>query len=312
VKYREVMFKSGETFAAGWLFLPENRALGARVPAVAMAHGLGAVKEMYLEPFARRFAKAGIAVLVFDYRGFGASGGEPRQRISPHDQMEDYRNALTWLSIQPEIDADRLAVWGTSFSGGHVIQVAAHDSRVKAVVSQVGAMDLNQIVRTVAGPEMLAALQQLTVLERIRHATEGGEKYIPSTGRPGEGLALQSDQDSFDFAYQAQATVAPAWRNQVTMGSLDAILAHAPGRFIDLVAPRPLLMILAKDDVIAPPDSIREAFNRAADPKRLLEVEGGHYAVYSGSGAKKAGQAATEWFTQHLLPGKPTPAASMH
>ena len=197
------MFKSGETFAAAWLFLPENGTLGARVPAVAMAHGLGAVKEMYLEPFARRFAKAGIAALVFDYRGFGASG----------DQMEDYRNALTWLSLQSEIDADRLGVWGSSFSGGHVIQVAAHDSRVKAVVSQVGAMDVSQIIRTVAGPEMFAGLQQLTVLERIRHATDGGEKYIPSTGRPAEGFALQSDLDSYDFAHQAQATVAPAWRN---------------------------------------------------------------------------------------------------
>jgi uncharacterized protein len=122
------MFKSGETFAAAWLFLPETAVPGARAPAVAMAHGLGAVKEMYLEPFARRFAEAGVAALVFDYRGFGASGGEPRQRISPRDQMEDYRNALTWLSHQSEIDANRLGVWGSSFSGGHVIQVAAHDS----------------------------------------------------------------------------------------------------------------------------------------------------------------------------------------
>jgi fermentation-respiration switch protein FrsA (DUF1100 family) len=125
---RDVMFKSGETFAAAWLFLPENGALGARVPAVAMAHGLGSVKEMYLEPFAHRFAESGIAALVFDYRGFGASGGEPRQRISSRDQMEDYRNALTWLSLQPKIDANRLGVWGSSFSSGHVIQVAAHDS----------------------------------------------------------------------------------------------------------------------------------------------------------------------------------------
>ncbi len=156
---------------------------------------------------------------------------------------------------------------------------------------------------------MLAGLQQLTVLERIRHATEGGEKYIPSTGRPGTGFALQSDQDSYDFAHHAQATIAPAWRNEVTMGSLDAILEHAPGRFIDLVAPCPLLMILAKDDVIAPPDSIREAFNRAGGPKRLLEIEGGHYAVYSGNGAKKAAQAAIEWFTEHLLHAKPAATA---
>src|SRR6266478_5085016 len=170
---RHAMFKSGETFAAAWLFLPETAEPGARVPAVAMAHGLGAVKEMYLESFARRFAEAGVAALVFDYRGFGASGGEPRQRISPRDQMEDYRNALTWLSLQSEIDADRLGVWGTSFSGGHVIQVAAHDPRVRAVVSQTGAMDLDQIIRGVAGAEQFADLQQLTVQERIRHAVEG-------------------------------------------------------------------------------------------------------------------------------------------
>ena len=81
--------------------------------------------------------------------------------------------------------------------------------------------------------------------------------------------------------------------------------------FTNPAATGPLLMILAKDDAVAPPDSIREAFNRAGDPKRLLEVAGGHYAVYSGNGANKAGQAATEWFTEHLLHAKPaaTPLA---
>src|SRR2546422_11208157 len=120
------MFKSGETFAAAWFFLPEQARSRQRVPAVAMAHGIGYVKEMHLEPYARRFAAAGIAALAFDFRGFGGGGGEPRQRVVPHDQMEDYRNALTWLSLQSEIDADRLGGWGTSFSGGPGIQVAAH------------------------------------------------------------------------------------------------------------------------------------------------------------------------------------------
>jgi len=187
IEKRDVMFKSGETFAAAWFFLPKGAAPSAPVPAVVMAHGFGAVKEMYLEPFARRFATAGIAALVFDYCGFGASGGEPRQRVLPPEQMEDYRNALTWLSLQPEVDADRLGIWGTSFSGAHVIQVAAHDSRVKAVVSQAGPMDLGQILLGIAGPEQFAAMQKMAIKERIRYATEGGEHYVPSTGRPGEG-----------------------------------------------------------------------------------------------------------------------------
>ena len=303
IEKRDVMFKSGETFAAAWLFVPEQALSGGRVPAVAMAHGFGAVKEMYLEPFARRFAAAGIAALVFDYRCFGGSGGEPRQRVFPHEQMEDYRNALTWLSLQPEIDADRMGVWGTSFSGGHVIQVAAHDPRVKAVVSQAGAMDLDLITRGVAGPEQFAALQQLTVQERLRHAVDGGERYVPSTARAGEGFAMQSDPDSYDFAHGASA---PTWRNEVAMSSLDAILAHAPGRFIDLVEPCPLLMILARNDAITPPDSIRDAFARAGEPKRLLEIDGGHYVIYTGRGADEAGQAATEWFTEHLGSRRPT------
>ena len=304
IEKRDVMFKSGETFAAAWLFLPKVSGPDAPVPAVAMAHGFGAVKEMYLEPFARRFAAAGIAALVFDYRGFGASGGEPRQRVLPRDQMEDYRNALTWLSLQPEIDADRLGVWGTSFSGAHVIQVAARDPRVKAVVSQVGPMDLDQITRGLAGPKQFVDLQQMTIQERIRYATEGGERYVPSAGKPGEGFALQMDKDSYDFGTRAKATIAPAWRNEVAMSSLDAILEHAPGRFIDLIASRPLLMILARNDAVVPPDSTRSAFARAGEPKHLLEIEGGHYAVYNGAGADAAARAATEWFTEHLLNAK--------
>src|SRR5882757_9327904 len=271
IQKRDVMFKSGETFAAAWLFLPDQARSGSRVPAVAMAHG------------------------------FGASGGEPRQRVLPRDQIEDYRNALTWLSLQPEIDADRLGVWGTSFSGAHVIQVAAHDPRVKAVVSQVGPMDPDQITRGLAGPKQFAGLQQMTIQERIRHATEGGERYVPSAGKPGEGFALQMDQDSYDFGTRAKATIAPAWRNEVAMSSLDAILEHAPGRFIDLIAPRPLLMILARNDAIVPPDSIRSAFARAGEPKHLLEIAGSHYAVYHGAGADAAARAATQWFTEHLV-----------
>ena len=298
---RDVTFKSGDSFAAGWLFLPENAGQGALVPAVAMAHGVGATKDMFLEPIAHRFADAGLAVLLFDYRSFGASGGEPRQRVFPRDQAEDYRSALTSLSLQPEIDADRLGVWGTSFGGGTVLHVAAYDPRVKAVVSQVGAMDLYEISRKAMGADQLAAVEQMTVQERVRHATEGGEVYIPDIGKPDEGLALQSDQESWDFANEAASQ---SWRNQISVSSFEAILEHAPAKSIELIAPRPLLMILAKADTISSSDLIRDAFARAGEPKRLLEVEGGHYSVYPwsrGQSAEPAGQEATDWFVDHLL-----------
>jgi len=295
----DVQFPSGESFASGWFFTPTQPSADEALPAVAMAHGLGGVKEMYLEPYARQFADVGIATLLFDYRGFGSSGGEPRQRIFPRDQIEDYRSALTWLSLQPQIDPARLGVWGTSFSGGHVLHVAAYDPRVKAVVSQAGAMDVYLNLRDQIGPNRLAALQDLTTKERRRRALEGGEIYIQKVGRPGE-LALQTDQDSYDFSIEAHATVAPAWRNEATMSSLEAILEYAPVRTIDLIAPKPLLLILAKDDITAPPATIRAAYAAAGEPKRLEEVDGKHYSVYRGPSADKAARLASDWFSAHL------------
>jgi fermentation-respiration switch protein FrsA (DUF1100 family) len=300
IERRDVQFQSGDSFAAGWFFLPEQARSGALVPAVAMAHGVGFVKEMYIERFARHFAEAGIAALLFDFRFLGASGGQPRQRVFPRDQMEDYRSALTWLSMQPQIDPERLGVWGTSFSGGHVLHVAAYDPRVKAVVSQVGAMDSYVITRSALGPEQFAGIEQLTVAERIRHATDGGERYVPSAALPGQGFALQVNRETYEFGHDAQATIAPSYRNEVTMSSLEAILEHAPARSIELIAPRPLLMILTRNDEVSPPDTIRAAFARAGEPKRLLELEGGHYSLYRDPGADEASRAATDWFVRHL------------
>lgn len=295
---RDVTFASGAAECAGWFFPPVGGAAGA--PAVAMAHGMGAVKEMYIEQFARRFAEAGIGALLFDYRYYGASGGEPRHRILPREQIEDYRSALTWLSRQPEVDADRLGVWGTSFSGGHVLHLGAYDARVKAVVSQVGAMDLYENARRVTTLEQFEAFRTMAVHERLRRATDGGEVYIPNAAPPGAGPAMQVDQETYDWLMQAQTTVAPSWRNEVAVSSFEAILEHAPAKSIERVSPRPLLMILATEDKWTPPELIRDAYARAGEPKRLLEIAGGHYAVYHGEGAELSGTAATEWFSEHL------------
>ena len=90
-----------------------------------MAHGFSAVKEMYLDSYAEVFAAAGFNALVFDNRNFGASDGEPRQEIDPWAQIRDYRHAITYATTLPEVDANRIGVWGSSYSGGHVLVVAA-------------------------------------------------------------------------------------------------------------------------------------------------------------------------------------------
>src|SRR5690348_11679774 len=102
----------------GWLFVPPGN---ERRAAISMCHGFAGVKEHGLERFATAFAQAGFVVLVHDHRNFGASEGEPRQDIDPWAQIADWRRAITWLEARPEVDPDRIGIWGTSFSGGHAL-----------------------------------------------------------------------------------------------------------------------------------------------------------------------------------------------
>src|SRR6201987_2679526 len=132
---RDVEFNAEGVTLRGWFYAAGTG--GAPAPAVVMAHGFPAVKEMYLDKFAEVFTEAGLNVLVFDNRCFGASDGEPRQEIDPWAQVRDYRHAITYASTLPEVDPARIGIWGSSYSGGHVMVVAAIDRRVKAGVGPV-------------------------------------------------------------------------------------------------------------------------------------------------------------------------------
>ena len=129
--YTEIGFPSGEDECSAWHF----RALGENRPVVVMAHGFGGTKDSGLEPFARRFAGAGFDVVAFDYRGFGTSGGVPRQSLSVRRQTEDYHAAIAAAKKLPGVDTNRIALWGASFSGGHVLRVAAERDDIGAVIN---------------------------------------------------------------------------------------------------------------------------------------------------------------------------------
>lgn len=130
----EVGFPSGSEQCAAWLYRPDGPPKPR--PLVIMAHGLGADREMGLDRYARRFATAGMGVLVFDYRHFGASGGTPRQVIHIGRQREDWRAAIAFARTLRGFDATRIALWGTSFGGGHVLSIAHEDDYLAAVVAQ--------------------------------------------------------------------------------------------------------------------------------------------------------------------------------
>ena len=152
-----IAFKATDgTTLRGWHYLPDG---AGKHPTIVMAHGFSAVKEMYLGKYAEAFAQAGFASLVYDKRNFGASDGEPRQEIDPWLQIRDYSDAITFARNLEQTDADRIGIWGSSYSGGHVLAVAAIDRRVKCVVSQVPVISGWQNFRRLVRADFLAPLR---------------------------------------------------------------------------------------------------------------------------------------------------------
>ena len=162
---RDIEFDAEGVTLRGWFYAAEGA--GGPAPTVVMAHGFSAVKEMYLDSFAEVFAAGGLNVVVFDNRCFGASDGEPRQEIDPWVQVRDYRHAITYASTLPEVDPRRIGIWGSSYSGGHVLVVAAIDRRVKAVVCQVPLISGHDNLRALVRADFIAGLREQFDADRL-------------------------------------------------------------------------------------------------------------------------------------------------
>lgn len=295
----DIAFLGLGTTCRGWLYLPDAPASG-KLPGIAMAHGFSGVKEMDLPPFAEGFAKAGFAVVLFDYRFFGASDGEPRGLLDPAAQIEDYRNALSFLAEHPRVDPGRLGVWGTSFSGAHALHLGAFDPRVRAVVSQVPAIDVQANARRLMSPGQLAGMLGLMIENRRRMYLGEPDGVIPVVALAGQPCMLPSPE-SYEMLLHQQATIAPNWRNEVAISSFERIMEYRPARSIELISPKPLLMIVALEDTLTPPDLALAAYGAALEPKSLLAFEGPHYAAYGESAIHdRCLAAATDWFGAHL------------
>lgn len=295
---RDVTFPSRGLRCSGWLYLPDDLPKGGKAPAIVMAHGLACVKEQGLAPFAERFAGAGFAVLVFDYRCFGQSEGEPRGQLFPLAQIEDYRNAITWLADHPHVDPERIGAWGTSFSGGLVFHLAVFDRRVKAVVAQVPSV-LNYENCWAAGPGGEDPLAPFLLRDRVARYRTGAVNTLKVVAPAGEPSVLPGRESC--EALLALARGAPTWRNAVTVESLEKIREYDPTRYIHLIAPTPLLIIAAEQDALIPAALVAAAYGRVREPRDLLMLPCRHFDVYgAGPWFAAAADAAAAWFARHL------------
>jgi uncharacterized protein len=300
----DVEFQSEGTTCRGWLYRPEG---AGPFPAVALAGGWCYVRELVMPYYAEAFAAAGIAALVFDYRNLGVSDGDLRQHLDPWAQVRDYRNALSFLERHDEVDADRLGVWGISYSGGHALILGATDPRVKCLVSQIPVIDGYENMRRVHSAIGYRRLWQEILTDRaLRYDKPGERLYIPhATAEPAQDLGTWPFPETYHTFRALRETEAPLYQNRSTVESVDLLLDYDVLPFVRRIYDTPSLMIVAEADDLTLWDLEIGAFNAIPTVKKELVTlpHTTHMTLYSDQAKlQTAAGHATSWFTGHLLP----------
>jgi dienelactone hydrolase len=294
----DVWFNSGCDRVSAWLYRPDGDGKHATAPLLVMAHGLGAVRTMRLDAYAERFAAAGYACLVFDYRNFGDSEGAPRQLLDIRMQLQDWTVAVGFARTLPGIDAGRIGLWGTSFSGGHVIATAARVPGIAAVVSQCPFTDSIASLGAV-NPLTSARLTALAARDLVNARFGGPPVMVPTAGRPGE-LALMTAPDAYP-GFLGLVPDGAEIRNEVAARIGVTLLPYRPGRLAAKV-PCPILFCICESDSVAPPGPTRRYAATAPRGEVKLYPEG-HFEIYVGDAFERVIADQLDFLGRTLLSG---------
>ncbi|MDP8943587.1 MAG: alpha/beta hydrolase [Actinomycetota bacterium] len=289
----DVSFPSGQDRCAAWLYRPAGE---GPAPCVVMGGGFGGVREMRLDAYAERFAAAGLAALVFDYRHWGASQGEPRQLVDIRRQLADWRAAIACARALDGVDPGRVALWGTSFGGGHVIDTAAEDPAVAAAVAQCPFVDGRDTLRVLGAWGLVRGLPAI-LRDELRARRRRPPFYRPISGPPG-ALAALTTPDAEEGIRSLVPPGAP-WRNAHTPRVGLRVGRYRPGR----AAPRvrsPLLLCICEHDLLTPAErATRVARSAPRGEARLYPI--GHFEIYFGEWFERAVSDQIEFLRRHLL-----------
>ncbi|KAA1176112.1 alpha/beta fold hydrolase [Marinobacter salinexigens] len=270
-------FLSHGIICRGVLYTPDADA--KNLPCIVMAHGFALTHDSGLAPFKEAFCDAGYAVFAFDYRHFGESDGEPRQALSPGKEIEDWLAATAFVRQLERIDADRICLWGTSFSGGLVVSAAAKDGHVQCTISQCPMMDGLASLLGVIGYAGLMQGLRLTyhaTTDWIRRGLGMSPNYIASAAHPGE-LGMMTADDCQNGYVPLLAPNAP---NKVAAGVSYAVPLFRPTSVASKVT-CPALVLICDTDTVAPASAAVKA--AAKMPKaEVLHYPVGHFDVYRG------------------------------
>lgn len=257
---------------SGWLYLPQK---SVNPPIVVMGPFLGAEKTFKLPDYAGRFAQQGLAVFLFDYRNFGASDGEPRNLINPWRHLQDWRAALIHVRNLPEIDASRLALWGSSLAGGHVLKIAAEEAQVTAVVSQVPAVDglASAMLKDwrYLSKAIIAGLRDI-----ISSLFLGKPYWIPIVASP-ENFAILNTAEC-ESGYNALVDKSSAWQNKAPARFCLALPFYRPIHTAQRIK-CPTLLLLAEADSLIPAKAVEKTAAKITNAT-LVRLPYDHFTPY--------------------------------
>lgn len=270
----DVEFESGDAVCRAWLYGADT---AAPRPVIIMAHGLGAIREMRLDAYAERFSEAGYACLVFDYRHFGASGGEPRQLLDIGRQLEDWNAAIAFARTRTDVDTSQIILWGTSFGGGHVIATAAGNPAVSAVIAQCPFTDGVASVLAM-NPITSARVTAAAIADTMGHRLGRAPVLVALSG-PARSAALMTAPDVV-AGYGALIPEGSLHRNEVAARIGLRIPFYRPGaRTGDISCP--IMFSVCETDSVAPAKATLRHARRAPRGEVKLYPEG-HFEIYLG------------------------------
>lgn len=290
------------------MYLPKGA--GDKPPVVIMGHGIGAQKDMSLPKYAEKFASNGIAVFAFDYRNFGGSDGLPRHWVSPKRHLQDWMSSFAFVKstgVGGKIDPNRIALWGTSFAGGHVLVTASKlGSNVSAVVSQMPHLD-----GTLATKKRIATqglLQPLRLVaaglhDALRSRLGLGPAWIKLIGGKDELAIMQVDAHELQTYFSRHPTTRQGgWRPMVLGRVMLELSKYNPINHLDTVQ-APVMLVAADKDQLCPPALVKEAAKKLGDKATLVRHNCTHFEIYRGNFVEAVSEQMLDFLTQHLMPG---------
>jgi len=290
---RAVEFYSEGFKLVGDVYIPDGLPSGEQRAAVLLCHGYTGVKDLYLPDNAKTLNDAGYVVMTFDYKGWGESEGT-RSRLAPYSRVADVQAAMTYLSIQPEGDADRIGLYGTSYGGATVSWAGAVDQRAKCIVSVVGIGHGARWMSRVRRVDEWVDLKERSKEDREKRATTGESDYVDRSE------ILLPDRQSAELAAAARR-LNPAAVGTIPMEYVDDTIGFNPEWIVDKISPRPILFITSEDDRLVLPEESEQLYAHAGEPKKLVVLKGyGHYEVYSEPAFSEVMGETLEWYGKYL------------